>query len=298
MLSIDPKSIEQPKFHQYLLGVVGPRPIAFASTLDENGNPNLAPFSFFNVFGSNPPIAIFSPARRGRNNTTKDTYENVKKWKECVINIVNYDLLEQVSLASTEYETGVNEFVKAGLTPIPSEKVKPFRVKESPAHLECIVKDVIETGTDGGAGNLIVCEVVMVHIDESVLDEAGRVNPVKIDLVARMNGSWYSRANKGLFQLKQPTVEIGIGFDNLPLDIRHSEILTGSELAILAGVVELPNETEVNEYKLLELAELFIELEDEPKILETKLHLRAKTMLANRNVTEAWKTLLAFNNGN
>lgn len=295
MLSIDPKNIDQPTLHQYLLGAIAPRPIAFASTIDSEGRSNLAPFSFFNIFSSNPPIAIFSPARRGRDNTTKHTFENVKQVRECVINIVNYELAQQTSLASTEYAEGISEFVKAGLTPIASEKVKPFRVKESPVQLECIVKDIIELGNGGGAGNLIVCEIVMVHVNENILDADKKIAPEKIDLVARMGGSWYTRASKGLFQIKQPTKEVGIGFDNLPLDILQSTVLTGSELAQLAGVEQLPNETDVNEYKLIELSDLFMELEGKPKELEQQLHERAKKLIVEKKITEAWMTLLSFN---
>lgn len=295
MITIDPKSVEQPVLHQYLLGAIAPRPIAFASTINEAGQDNLAPFSFFNIFSSNPPIAIFSPARRGRDNTTKHTYENIKKHRECVINIVNYDLAQQMSLASTEYADGVSEFVKAGLTPVDSILVKPKRVMESPVQLECIVKDVIELGNGGGAGNLIVCEIVMVHVRESILDADGKIAPEKIDLVARMGGSWYTRASKGLFQIKQPTKEIGIGFDQLPKDILESSVLTGSELAQLAGIEQLPNETDVNEYKLLELSDMFIELEELPRELEQRLHLRAKDLIAAKKIQEAWLTLLSFN---
>ncbi len=297
MKSIDPQIVEQPVLHQFLVGAVGPRPIAFASTLDENNIPNLAPFSFFNIFSSNPPIAIFSPARRGRDATTKHTYENAKRSGECVINLVNFNLAQQASLASTEYEKGVNEFVKAGLTPVPSVKVQPFRVKESPVQLECKVKEIIELGTGGGAGNLIICEIVMVHIQEDVIGEDGRISPEKIDLVARMGGSWYTRASQGLFQIKQPVLEKGIGFDRLPDDIRNSKVLTGAQLACLAGVEELPNETDVNEYKLLELSDLFMEWESSPDQLELKLHERAQQFIGESRMDEAWKTLLAFNNG-
>lgn len=295
MLSIDPKQIDQPTLHQYLLGAIAPRPIAFASTIDEQGRPNLAPFSFFNIFSSNPPIAIFSPARRGRDNTTKHTLENIKKINECVINIVNYDMAQQMSLASTEYAEGINEFVKSGLEQVASERIRPFRVKESPVQFECIVKDVIALGTGGGAGNLIVCEIVMIHVAENILDSDGRIAPEKIDLVARMGGSWYTRAAKGLFQIKQPTKEIGIGFDNIPDDVLKSHILTGSDLAQLAGIENLPDETDVNEYKLLELADMFIELENQPKDLEQKLHKRAKELVSEKRIVEAWMTLLSFN---
>ncbi|MDZ4823283.1 MAG: flavin reductase family protein [Flavobacteriales bacterium] len=294
MLTIDPKETPVPKLHQYLLGSVAPRPIAFASTLNETGVSNLAPFSFFNVFSANPPIAIFSPARRGRDNTTKHTFENVKQIAECVINVVNYDLLHQMNLASTEYPDGVSEFVKAGLTPLASEKVKPFRVAESPIQMECVVKQVIELGADGGAGNLIVCEVVLMHINENILDDEGRISPMKLDQVARMGGHYYTRANKGLFELPQP-VKIGMGVDMLPADIRNSKILTGNNLGQLGMIESLPDETMVNEYKLTELADLFIQHEKNKTVLEQKLHEQAKALLDTGNVQDAWKTLLAFN---
>jgi flavin reductase (DIM6/NTAB) family NADH-FMN oxidoreductase RutF len=296
MLSIDPKTLPVAKVHGYLLGAVAPRPIAFASTLDEEGNPNLSPFSFFNVFSANPPIAIFSPARRGRDNTTKHTYENVKKVKECVINIVNYDMVQQMSLASVEYPKGVNEFVKAGFTPIASEVVKPFRVKESPVQLECIVKDVVELGTEGGAGNLVICEVVRIHINEEILDAHGRIDPEKIDLVARMGGDWYSRAKLGLFEVAKPNEKIGIGVDQIPSDIRLSKVLTGNHLGQLGNSEALPDETSVNEYKLTELAELFIEFEDDAQKLEHALHEKAASFLNEGKVNDAWLTLLSFNN--
>lgn len=296
MLSLDPKELPQPKLHQYLLGAIGPRPIAFASTIDDQGRPNLAPYSFFNVFSSNPPILIFSPARRGRDNTTKHTLENALAHRECVINIVNYDMVEQMSLASTEYPLGVSEFEKTGLTPIASDVVKPFRVKEAPVQFECKINDVVALGTQGGAGNLVICEVVRIHVAESILDEEGRISPMKIDQVARMGGHWYTRANKGLFQLPQPMTQIGIGFDALPTDIKTSRILTGNELAQLAGVENIPNETEVNEYKLTELADLFMEFDGKAAELEIQLHTLAKELLQQKKVVEAWMTLLSFNN--
>jgi len=296
MLSLDPKELPQPKLHQYLLGAIGPRPIAFASTLDAEGRPNLAPYSFFNVFSSNPPILIFSPARRGRDNTTKHTLENALVNRECVINIVNYAMVEQMSLASTEYPEGVSEFAKTGLTPIESEVVKPFRVKEAPVQFECKINDVVALGTQGGAGNLVICEVVRIHVSEDILDEDGRISPVKIDQVARMGGHFYTRANQGLFQLPQPMTQVGIGFDKMPDDVRTSQILTGNELAQLAGVESLPNETEVNEYKLTELADLFMEYEGRAGELEQQLHHKAKALIAEKKIAEAWMTLLAFNN--
>ena len=186
----DPKSIKTPELHGILLGAIAPRPIAFASTIDKEGNVNLSPFSFFNVFGSNPPTLIFSPARRGRDNTTKHSYENVKEVAEVVINIANYPMVEQMSLASTEYDKGVNEFVKAGFTEAKSTKVKPPRVAESPVAFECKVKQIIETGEDGGAGNLIICEVIHIHLNEAILDENGKIDPFKLDPIGRVGGNW------------------------------------------------------------------------------------------------------------
>ncbi len=296
MIKIDPKEVATAKLHGYLLGAVAPRPIAFASTIDADGNPNLSPFSFFNVFSANPPIAIFSPARRVRNNTTKHTLENAKATKEVVINIVNYDIVEQMSLSSTEYPDGVNEFVKAGLTPVPSETIQPFRVKESPVQLECEVREVIELGSEGGAGNLIVCEIKMVHINEAVLDQDGKIDPRKIDLVARMGGNWYCRANgDALFEIAKPLSTLGIGVDAIPTDIRNSTILTGNNLGQLGNVEALPDETDVNEYKLTELAELFVDFEDKPNELEVELHKIAKQKLEQGEVMNAWRTLLSFN---
>lgn len=297
MLSLDPKELSVPQVHRYLLGAIGPRPIAFASTIDENGIPNLAPFSFFNVFSANPPILIFSPARSGRSNTTKDTFENVKVVRECVINIVNYSIVEQMSLASSPFEKGVDEFVKSGLSPIPSDVVRPFRVKESPVQFECAVNEIIELGTEGGAGNLIICEVKRIHIQEAVLDSKQMINQEKIDLVARMGGNWYCRADKNsMFEIAKPITSIGVGYDAIPEDIKNSIILTGNDLGKLGGIEEIPNETDVNEYKLIELSDLFVSLEDDAAKLEVELHKLAQELLKNEKLEEAWKTLLAFNN--
>ncbi|MFT6845119.1 MAG: flavin reductase (DIM6/NTAB) family NADH-FMN oxidoreductase RutF [Flavobacteriales bacterium] len=297
MKTIDPKEISVGELHGYLLGAIGPRPIAFASTMNEKGEPNLAPFSFFNVFSANPPIAIFSPARRGRNNTTKHTFENVKRVKEVVINIVNYDLVQQCSLASTEYAEGVNEFEKAGLTPIASDLVKPFRVKESPVQLECIVKEVIELGTEGGAGNLVISEIVKIHVSEAVLDENGKIDPTKIDLVGRMGGNYYARAHgSALFEVTKPLTTLGVGVDAIPADIKNSHFLSGNDLGQLGNVQQLPDETTVNEYRLIELSDLFMTFEDDAKKLEQELHKKAKSLIAEGNIADAWKTLLSFNN--
>ena len=298
MISFTPKELTVAKMHHYLLGAIGPRPIAFASTIDGNGQANLAPFSFFNVFSANPPILIFSPARSGRTNTTKDTYNNVKAHPEVVINVVNFDIVEQMSLASSPYPAGESEFVKSGLTPIPSDLVKPFRVKESPVQFECKVNQVIELGTEGGAGNLIICEVVKFHIDESYLDENQLIDQQKIDLVARMGGNWYCRANEhAMFELEKPITTCGVGYDQLPQDFLQSDVLSKNLLARLAGIEEIPNETDVNEYKLMELSDLFLSLDSQPKELELALHKRAKILLEQNNLKDAWLTLLSFNNG-
>ncbi len=297
MLRIDPKEIPVPKLHGYLLGSIGPRPIAFASTIDKEGKPNLAPFSFFNVFSANPPVAVFSPARSGRTNTTKHTYDNILEIPEVVINVVTYDMVYQTSLASTEYPKGVNEFVKAGFTPIASEKIKPFRVKESPVQLECKVTEVKPLGNSGGAGNLIICEVLLMHIDKNILDENQTIDQTKIDLVARMGGNWYCRAHgNALFEIAKPLTSIGIGVDNIPPSIRNSKILTGNDLGILGSCESIPDETEVNEYKLTVLSDIFIEFGNDKIMLEQKLHTLAHQLLANNKVAEAWKTLLSFNN--
>jgi len=297
MLTIDTKETKNPKLHHYLLGSVGPRPICFASTIDKDGNRNLAPFSFFNVFSSNPPIAVFSPARSGRTGKQKDTYNNVKEVPEVVINIVDYSMVHQMSLASSPYNPDEDEFVKSGLTAIESEVVKPWRVKESPVQMECKVNEVIELGNEGGAGNLIVCEILKIHIAESVLDENQVIDQKKIDLVARMGGDWYCRADENsMFEIKKPITTRGIGVDEMPNEIVNSKILTGNNIGQLGGIEALPDETEVNEYKLMELSELFVSLEDVPEDLENELHSRAKDLLKENKLTEAWKTLLSFNN--
>jgi len=296
MVTYDPKELPIPKLHQYLLGAIGPRPIAFASTIDEDGNHNLSPFSFFNVFSAAPPVLIFSPARNGRTNTTKDTYNNVKKIAEVVINVVNYDIVQQMSLSSSPYASDVDEFVKAGFTPIASETIRPMRVLESPVQFECKVTQVIELGDQGGAGNLVICEVTKIHIHEEILDENGMIDQKKIGLVARMGGNWYCHANEAsMFEVMKPLTTIGIGFDQLPEDLRSSAVLSGNDLAQLASVETIPNETDVNEYKLIELSDLYMELEDQPVKLEEALHQRAKSLIAENNINGAWMTLLSFN---
>ena len=297
MLSLDPKELTVQRLHQLLLGAIGPRPIAFASTLDQNGNANLAPFSFFNVFSANPPILVFSPARSGRTGQSKDTFNNAQAVPEVVINVVNYNMVHQMSLASSPYAPGVDEFKKAGFTPLASEKIAPFRVAEAPVQFECKVNQIIELGQEGGAGNLIICEVVQMHIQEELLNENGLIDQHKIDLVARMGGDWYCRANThAMFEIKKPITTCGIGYDALPLDIKSSQLLSANDLGQLAGIEELPNETDVNEYKLLELSTLFLELEHDASALEQALHQKAHELLAQNQLEEAWLTLLSFNN--
>jgi len=284
MLSIHPKEIPTAQLHGYLLSAVAPRPIAFASTVDKNGNPNLSPFSFFNVFSANPPILIFSPARRVKNNTTKHTLENAIVTKEVVINVVNYDMVQQMSLSSTEYGLGVNEFEKAGLTMLASEVVKPFRVAESPVQIECKINEIISLGDKGGAGNLIICEVVKLHIDEAILDEKGMIDNHKIDLVARAGGSFYTRAKEGFFEIPKPIATLGIGVDQIPESIRNSPILTGNNLGMLGNVEKLPTETDVNNFA--KENPQFVGLES------VKKHTFAQEFLRNNEVESAWKVLL------
>ncbi len=248
MKSFEPKDISTEKLHSYLLSSVAPRPIAFASTLNKNGVPNLSPFSFFNVFSANPPILIFSPARRVRDNTTKHTLDNVESTKEVVINVVSYDMVHQMSLSSTEYPEDVNEFEKAGFTMLDSHNIRPFRVGESPVQMECKVNEIIKLGQEGGAGNLIICEVVKMHISEQVLNADKSINQEKLDLVARAGGSYYSRAKSGFFEIPKPLSTLGIGVDALPEHVRNSMILTGNDLGMLGNLEALPSKEEVENF--------------------------------------------------
>jgi len=284
MLSINPQEISTKKLHSYLLGAVAPRPIAFASTVDRDGNPNLSPFSFFNVFGANPPILIFSPARRVKNNTTKHTLDNALATKQVVINVVNYAIVQQMSLSSSDYPQGVNEFEKAGFTMLPSEKIQPFRVAESPVQFECKVNDVIFTGEKGGAGNLIVCEVLKIHISDQVLADDGSIDQHKIDLVARAGGSFYTRARDGFFEIPKPITTIGIGVDALPIEIKNSKVLTGNNLGLLGNIAQLPTQEAVNNFG-----------KEHPKFIglkTTKKHTFVQEYLKNNDVESAWKVLL------
>ncbi len=289
MLTLDPNELSPMKLQGYLQSAVGPRPIAFASTMDKNGKPNLSPFSFFNIFSSNPPILIFSPARRVRDNSIKHTLINCQDTKQVVINVVNYDMVQQMSLSSTEYPDGVNEFLKSGLTQIPSDKVKPYRVAESPVQFECVVNEIIALGTEGGAGNLIICQVVKMHIDEAVLDANGIIDPVKIDLVSRLGGNWYSRANQGLFEVEKPLATLGIGVDAVPEFIKESPIFDGNDLGKLGNVEALPTEEEITIFvKENFKVKAVLSADDAGKIQQL-----AKEYLDRNEVLTAWKVLLA-----
>ncbi|TPD65477.1 flavin reductase family protein [Flavobacterium microcysteis] len=289
MISIIPKEIPTAKLQGYLQGSVGPRPIAFASTMDSNGKPNLSPFSFFNLFSANPPILIFSPSRRVRDNTIKHTLINAEATREVVINVVNYDMVQQASLASTEYGDGVNEFLKAGFTAIPSDIVKPYRVKESPVQFECKIQEIISLGNEGGAGNLIICEIVKMHIDESILDENGGVDQHKIDLVSRLGGNWYSRSNMGLFEVEKPLTTLGIGVDQIPDFIKESPVFDGNDLGKLGNVEALPTTEEVAIFVDQNFAVKGVLSSDD----QEKVHLKAKEYLDNNEVMAAWKVLLS-----
>ena len=281
MLSLTPSELSIPQLHQYLLGAVGPRPICFASTVDAKGNHNLAPFSFFNVFSAKPPIAIFSPNLSGRTGQAKDTHLNIKEVPECVINIVNYSMVQQMSLASSPFEKGISEFTKAGFTPIASDLVKPMRVAESPVQLECKVFEVKEIGNC----NLVMCEIIKIHISESVLGANNLIDQQKIDLVARMGGNWYCRAHgDALFEIEKPITTIGVGVDSIPNEYRSSTILTGNNLGQLGNIEVLPTKEEIDIYKKVNVAIFGNEIEK---------HNYIKTLLDLNKVFEAWCLILS-----
>jgi len=283
MLTLDPKELAIPVLQKYLQNAIAPRPICFASTVNKDGEPNLAPFSFFNIFSSNPPIAVFSPAYSGRTGTAKDTLLNVLEVPEVVINVVNYDMVQQTSLASSPFAKGINEFVKAGFTPLVSDLVKPFRVKESPVQLECKVIEVKELGKSGGAGNLVICEIIRIHINQLVLNEDNQIDTKKIDLVARMGDNWYCRASgEALFEVKKPITTLGIGIDQIPQEIRNSNVLTGNNLGLLGSVEEIPYPEEVLEFK--KTLKSFSNKDEQ--------HHFAKALLDTNKVKEAWMVLL------
>lgn len=295
MLTINPSEVSQGTLHNYLLSAVAPRPIAFASTIDKAGNVNLSPFSFFNVFSSNPPVMIFSPAYRGRDGSSKHTLENVLAVPECTISMVNYPIVEQMSLSSTEYGQGVNEFVKAGLTQMPSETVKPPFVGESPVAFECLVTEVIPLNREkgGGSGNLVICEVKRIHIQEKYLDENKHLDTTKMDLVGRMGGVWYNRTQpEALFEIPKPLRTKGIGVDQLPEFIRNSQVLTGNNLGRLGNIEQLPTQKEVEVFKkdqeVIKIISKFSNKTDK----ENALHALAKGLLEDGNIKKAVKILL------
>jgi len=289
MVSFDPNNISVGKLHSYLLTSVAPRPIAFASTVDAEGKPNLSPFSYFNVFSSNPPILVFSPARRVRDNTTKHTLENSKVTKEVVINVVNYDIVQQMSLSSTEYGVGINEFEKTGLTMLKSDEVKPYRVAESPVQFECKINDIIALGNKGGAGNLIICEVVKFHISEEVLDGDVNIVQEKLDLVARAGGSYYSRAKKGFFEIPKPLSTLGIGVDAMPKQVKNSMVLTGNDLGMLGNVESLPSQEQINDF-INSVSERYPNIKDKSHHEKHKI---ARNYLSYGDIDSAWKLLLS-----
>ena len=289
MISFKPKDLSTGRLHGYLLSAVAPRPIAFASTIDADGNPNLSPFSFFNVFSANPPILIFSPARRVRDNTIKHTLENVEVVKEVVINVVNYEIVHQMSLTSTEYPEDVNEFEKAGLTMLPSDEIKPFRVAESPVQFECKVNEIVHLGKEGGAGNLVICEVVKLHIADEVMNKDNTINQEALDLVARAGGSYYSRARKGFFEIPKPLRTMGMGVDTMPEHVKNSMILTGNNLGLLANVEAMPNKEAVSEF-IKDISERYPDIKNASHRDKHKL---ARNYLSYGDVESAWKLLLS-----
>ena len=294
MLSFKTSDLTTLQIQSYLNHAVAPRPICFASTVDKDGNVNLSPFSFFNVFSVNPPTCVFSPSRRVRDNTTKHTLENIREVPECVINIVNYDIVQQTSLASVEYAKGINEFVKAGFTPVASQMVKPPRVAESYVQLECIVKDIYPLGEGAGAGNLIIAEVKIIHIHESVLNENGRIDQAKMDHVARLGEDFYCRITRdNLFRVAKPNVKIGLGIDLLPYNVRNSKILTGNNLGQLGNLESFPSDADIATYaQSPEIKDILDATIGDSQTRDLQLHLKAKQLLAEERVMEAMMVLL------
>jgi flavin reductase (DIM6/NTAB) family NADH-FMN oxidoreductase RutF len=286
------KDLKPTDVQNYLQHAIAPRPICFASTIDKAGNINLSPFSFFNLFSSNPPVVIFSPARRVRDNTTKHSLQNVLEVPEVVINIVDYDMVQQTSLASCEFLKGTNEFIKAGLTEEKATMVTPPMVKESKVKLECKVLEVKPLGTEGGAGNLVICEVLCMHIDESILDENKKIDQTKIHHVARLGGDWYAKIDEtNLFKVAKPNTQLGIGVDALPESIRESAVLTGNNLGQLANVHEMPFvDPAFHDDRLKNIIQYYSINPDE---MDKELHLYARELLDTGKVNEAWQVLLA-----
>lgn len=296
MLSIKPGDIPIPKLHEHLLGAVAPRPIAFASTIDKEGNVNLAPFSFFNCFGSNPPTLIFSPARSGRTGATKHTHDNVLEVAECVVNIAPYSILYQMNLAAHMYPKGTDEFAKSGLTPVPSITVKPPRVAECHVQMECIVKQVIETGQGGGAGNLIICEVIMMHIDEKVLDAEGSIDPAKMDYIARLGKQFWCRVGAdNIISIPgfKMANELGLGWDAMPEGILHSKYLSGNDIARVASLHAFPTPDEIAGLEKADFVhEIFSDHQNDAAGLEKAIHLRAKTEIERGSLPLGFQLLM------
>ncbi|WP_316832206.1 flavin reductase family protein [Pedobacter aquatilis] len=294
MLSLNTEDLSAVQLQDYLQYAIAPRPICFASTIDGEGNINLSPFSFFNMFSTKPPICIFSPARRVRDNTTKHTLENVMQVKECVINIVDYNMVQQMSLASTEYGKGINEFEKAGFTMLESDIVRPPRVAEAPVQFECVINDVIALGDNHGAGNLVLAEIKRIHINEAILDEKGKIDQQKIDLVARLGGDWYCRVtSENLFKVAKPLATLGLGVDSLPKSVRLSKVLTGNDLGMLGNVETLPTEEEIDLIiQLPEVKEVLDATIGDSTNRERELHELAQSFLRQGNVSLALKIVL------
>lgn len=288
------KDITPASAQNFLQHSIAPRPICFASTIDKEGNVNLSPFSFFNLFSTNPAIVVFSPSRKNRDNTTKHTLENILQVPEVVVNIVSYEMIQQTSLASCEYPKGTDEFLKAGFTKEPSQLIKPPRVKESPVQMECKVLEVKHLGKEGGAGNLVIAEVLMMHINKNILNEEGRIDQKKLDLVARLGGNWYTRANAStIFEVEKPNTQLGIGIDSLPENIRNSKILSGNNLGQLANINEMPFvDPAFDDEKLKNIFQYYF---TDPEEMENELHLYVKELLDTGKVREAWQVLLALN---
>ena len=294
MLTLTLKDLDPADAQHYLQHAIAPRPICFASTIDPSGNVNLSPFSFFNLFSTTPPIVIFSPVRRLRNNTTKHTLENILLVPEVVINIVSYEMVQQASLTSCEFPQGIDEFEKAGFTKLSSNLIKPPRVAESPVQFECRVMEVKPLGIAGGAGNLVIAEIILMHINENILNEQGKMDQTKLDLVARLGGNWYTRANAStIFEVEKPNTKLSIGIDALPQTIRESGILTGNNLGQLANVHEMPFVDARFEDETLKSIIQYYSIN--PVEMEKELHIYAKELLNNGKVNEAWQVLLAIN---
>ena len=294
MLTINVSDLSPAQLQNYMQYAIAPRPICFASTIDDAGDINLSPFSFFNMFSTNPPVCVFSPARRVRDNTTKHTLDNILKVRECVINIVNYDMVQQMSLSSTEYSKGTNEFEKAGFTMQDSELVRPPRVKEAPVQMECLVTQVISLGEEAGAGNLIVAEVKLMHISEDILDESGKIDQQKIDLVARLGGDWYCRVTpENLFKVAKPLTTLGIGVDALPYDVRNSNELSGNDLGMLGNVEQLPTPEEIDDMRSDALVKEVLDATiGDANTRMRELHSLAKEFLRQGRVADALKIVL------